>query len=32
MTMRKNVAKNVLLAYLKAQGIPARNSKVGVNF
>ena len=32
MTVRKNVAKNAVLAYLKAQGIAARNSKVGVNF
>ena len=32
MTVRKNVAKNVVLAYLKAQGIAARNSKVGLNF
>ena len=32
MTVRKNVAKNVVLAYLKTQGIVARNSKVGVNF
>ena len=32
MTMRKNVAKGLTLAYLKAHGITARNSKVGVNF
>ena len=32
MTARKNVAKNLTLAYLKAHGIEARNSKVGVNF
>jgi hypothetical protein len=32
MTVRKNVAKSVVLAYLKAHGIAARNSKVGVNF
>ncbi|MBO6026230.1 MAG: YbjN domain-containing protein [Bacteroidales bacterium] len=32
MTVRKNVAKNVALAYLKAHGIAARNTKVGVNF
>ena len=32
MTVRKNVAKNLTLAYLKAHGIEARNSKVGVNF
>ena len=32
MTMRKNVAKSMLLAYLKSEGITARNSKVGVNF
>lgn len=30
--MRKNVAKSLTLAYLKAHGIAARNSKVGVNF
>lgn len=32
MTTRKNTAKNLLLGYLKEQGIAARNSKVGVNF
>ena len=30
--MRRSVAKSVTLAYLKAHGIAARNSKVGVNF
>ena len=32
MTAKKNIAKNMVLAYLKAQGITARSSKVGINF
>jgi hypothetical protein len=32
MTVRKNIAKNLVLAYLKEQGIAARNSRVGLNF
>ena len=32
MTVRKNIAKNLALAYLKDRGIVARNSKVGLNF
>lgn len=32
MTTRKNIAKSLVLAYLKEHGIAARNSKIGVNF
>lgn len=32
MTAKKNIAKNMVLAYLKAQGITARSTKVGINF
>ncbi len=32
MTARKNIAKNLALAYLKERGIVARNSKIGLNF
>lgn len=32
MTAKKNIAKNMVLAYLKAQGITARSSKVGINY
>lgn len=32
MTVRKNIAKNLVLAYVKEHGIAARNSKIGVNF
>ena len=32
MTMKKNTAKSLMLAYLKEQGIEARRSKVGINF
>ena len=32
MTVRKNIAKNLVLAYLKERGIAARYSRVGLNF
>lgn len=32
MTLKKNTAKSLMLAYLKDRGVAARNTKVGVNF